>query len=295
MIEEYTVCFLGVVNFWIMLSGDKVLEILRKLFFSTVGLKIFDSIFGIVIMYLIYKIICKIFKSVFNNKMVNSRFEKGHASTIEMLILSIIKYSFIILVVLFLIQNFVGTVGVTITGIIGVALGFASQNILKDILNGVLMTFENQFKVGDYVTINNNSSNALSGIVSSVQFRVTRLKDFNGDYHIIPNGFINEVTNHSRENSRILVDIQVDSMQKSDEVLKIIQGVLNEYSHEDLTEKPQFYGVVSSNEVSTTYRIIGYAKPLSHWKIENEIRIKLMDELLDENIILPVSRYSIVD
>ena len=106
-----------------------------------------------------------------------------------MLILSIIKYSFVTLVILFLIQNFVGTVGVTITSIIGVALGFASQNILKDILNGVLMTFENQFKVGDYITIN-GSGNSLSGIVSSVQFRVTRLKDFNGDYHIIPNGFI---------------------------------------------------------------------------------------------------------
>ena len=99
----------------------------------------------------------------------------------------------------------------------------------------------------------------------------------------------------SRENSRILIDIQIDSMQKSNEILKIIQSVLNEYSHEDLIVKPKFYGVVSSNEISTTYRITGYAKPLSHWNIENELRAKLMDELLDKNVILPVSRYSIVD
>lgn len=284
-----------------MLENKNFFQIIDKFFnnisisLNTFGSKIFDSIVGILIMYLIYKLICKLVKGIFNKKIFNARLERGHAETIEMLMLSIIKYSFITLIVLLLIQNFVGTVGVTITSIIGVALGFASQNLIKDVLNGVLMTFENQFTVGDYITINKNSSNALSGTVSSVQFRITKLKDFNGDYHIIPNGFINEVTNHSRENSRVLVDIQVDSNQKTHEIINIIESVLEKYSHEDLIDKPKFYGIVLLNEISTTYRITGYSKPLSHWKIENELRAKLIDELLDKNIILPVKRYSIVD
>ena len=48
------------------------------------------------------------------------------------------------------------------------------------------------------------------------------------------------------------------------------------------------------NEISTTYRVVGYAKPLSHWKIENELRMVIMDELLDKNIVLPVTRHSIL-
>ncbi len=284
-----------------MVENKNFFQILNKFLnnvsvsLNSFGSKIFDSIIGIIILYLIYKLICKIFKSIFNKKIFNSRLEKGHAQTIEMLVLSIIKYSFVTLIVLFLIQNFVGTVGVTITSIIGVALGFAAQNLIKDVLNGILMTFENQFTVGDYITINKNSSNAISGTVSSVQFRITKLKDFNGDYHIIPNGFINEVTNHSRENSRVLIDIQVDSKQKSQEIINLIESVLDKYSHEDLVEKPKFYGVISINEISTTYRIVGYSKPLTHWNIQNELRVKLIDELLDKNIILPVKRYSIVD
>lgn len=261
--------------------------------FLKFGSKVLDSVTSLVIIYIIYKISCKIFKSMFSKKVFNARLEKGHANTIESLILSIIKYSFITVVVLLFIQNFVGTVGVTITSIIGVALGFASQSVIKDLFNGIFITFENQFTVGDYITINKGSDN-FSGIVDSVQARITKLRDFNGDYHIIPNGFINQVTNHSRKDSRVLVDIQVDSTQKSDDIFKIINVALEKFSHSDITVKPCIYGIVSINEISTTYRVVGYAKPLSHWKIENELRMVIMDELLDKNIVLPVTRHSIL-
>ena len=261
--------------------------------FLKFGSKVLDSVTSLVIIYIIYKISCKIFKSMFSKKVFNARLEKGHANTIESLILSIIKYSFITVVVLLFIQNFVGTVGVTITSIIGVALGFASQSVIKDLFNGIFITFENQFTVGDYITINKGSDN-FSGIVDSVQARITKLRDFNGDYHIIPNGFINQVTNHSRKDSRVLVDIQVDSTQKSDDIFKIINVALEKFSHSDITVKPYIYGIVSINEIRTTYRVVGYAKPLSHWKIENELRMVIMDELLDKNIVLPVTRHSIL-
>lgn len=261
--------------------------------FLKFGSKVLDSVTSLVIIYIIYKISCKIFKSMFSKKVFNARLEKGHANTIESLILSIIKYSFITVVVLLFIQNFVGTVGVTITSIIGVALGFASQSVIKDLFNGIFITFENQFTVGDYITINKGSDN-FSGIVDSVQARITKLRDFNGDYHIIPNGFINQVTNHSRKDSRVLVDIQVDSTQKSDDIFKIINVALEKFSHSDITVKPCIYGIVAINEISTTYRVVGYAKPLSHWKIENELRMVIMDELLDKNIVLPVTRHSIL-
>ncbi len=262
-------------------------------YLSKFGTKLIDTIGSFIILYIIYKIVCKIFRSVFSKKVFNARLEKGHADTIESLVLSMIKYSFITIVVLLFIQNFVGAVGITISSIIGVALGFASQSVIKDLFNGIFITFENQFTVGDYITINKGNDN-FSGIVDSVQARTTKLRDFNGDYHIIPNGFINQVTNHSRKDSRVLVDIKVDSRQKSQDISKIINDSLEKFSHKDLTIKPYIYGVIDINELSTTYRIIGYAKPLSHWTIENELRRKIIDDLLDKNITLPVNRYSIV-
>lgn len=257
------------------------------------GIKILDSIFGFIVIYIIYKIVCKVLKSVLNKKIFNSRIDKGRLHTIQTLVLSIVKYSFITILVLILIQNFVGAVGVTLTSIIGVALGFASQNILKDLFNGVFITFENQFTFGDYITIN-KGSNEFKGIVDSIQVRVTKLRDFNGDYHIIPNGSINQITNHSRKDSRILIDIQVGLSQKSKDVSENINYVLNNYSHDDITVKPYIYGIISTDQVAITYRVVGYAKPLSHWNIENELRKLIMDRLLSENIILPTQRYSIM-
>lgn len=272
---------------------EKMLNSVLK-YLSKFGIKLIDTIGSFIILYVIYKIICKIFRSVFSKKVFNARLEKGHADTIESLVLSMIKYSFITIVVLLFIQNFVGAVGITISSIIGVALGFASQSVIKDLFNGIFITFENQFTVGDYITINKGNDN-FSGIVDSVQARTTKLRDFNGDYHIIPNGFINQVTNHSRKDSRVLVDIKVDSRQKSQDISNIINNSIEKFSHKDLTVKPYIYGVIDINEISTTYRIVGYAKPLSHWTIENELRRKIIDDLLDKNITLPVNRYSIVN
>ncbi len=257
------------------------------------GNKVLDSLFSIIVLYITYKIVCRIFKGFVHRKVFMIKLDESHAKTIEVLILSIIKYSFITLIVLSLIQDFIGAVGVTITSIIGVALGLASQSIIKDLLNGILITFENQFTVGDYISINKGSDN-FSGTVDSVQARVTKLRDFNGDYHIIPNGLINEITNHSRKDSRILINLKVSIDQKSDDVVKVINNILYSYDNENITVKPYIYGVVDSNETGITYRILGYAKPLSHWGIENELRKLIMDELIERKILLPTTRYSIV-
>lgn len=274
--------------------GDLFYQLTNIAFLQSLkfGQKILDFIFGFIIIYIIYKIACKFFKSIFNKKVLSSRLGDGHLDTIKSLVLSIIKYSFVTIVVLLFIQNFVGAVGVTITGIIGVALGFASQNVLKDLLNGILITFENQFTVGDYITINKGGEN-ISGTVEFVRARIVKLRDFNGDYHTIPNGFINQVTNHSRRDSRFLVDIKVDSLQKSEYIFGIINDAIKNVHNEDIIVAPYVCGVVDSNEISTTYRVVGYSKPLSHWKIENELRKVIMDELLDKNVVLPINRHSI--
>lgn len=266
-----------------------ILNLIEGIFtyFITFGYKILDSLLSFLIIYIIYKVSCKIFKNIFSKKILNGRFEKGHADTIELLILSMIKYSFITVIVLMFIQKFIGAIGITITSIIGVALGFASQSIIKDLLNGIFITFENQFTVGDYISINKGDEN-FSGTVESVQARIIKLKDFNGDYHIIPNGFIKQVTNHSRKDSRILIDIKVGSEQKSQIVFDAITCALDKYTHPDISVKPYVYGIVSVNEFSTTYRVVGYSKPLSHWMIENKLRMIIMDELLDKNINLPI-------
>ena len=89
-------------------------------------------------------------------------------------------------------------------GIGGLAVGFGAQNLVKDVISGFFIIFEDQYNVGDYV-----EAAGVAGVVDEVGLRTTRLRDFGGQFHIIPNGEIALVTNHSRGIKRALVKVKI--------------------------------------------------------------------------------------
>ena len=91
-------------------------------------------------------------------------------------------------------------------GIAGIAVGFGAQRLVRDLITGFLLLVEDQYSVGDYITVGK-----FTGIVEEVGLRVTRLRDFNGDLHIIPNGNIENVTNHARGAVRAWVEVKIPS------------------------------------------------------------------------------------
>ncbi|WP_337960997.1 mechanosensitive ion channel family protein [Caloramator sp. mosi_1] len=112
---------------------------------------------------------------------------------------------------------------IAVTGVAGVAIGFGAQNLVKDIISGVFILFEDQFAVGDYVVID-----GLSGFVETIGIRVTKLRDFSGDLHIIPNGTISKVTNKTRGNMRALVDVDIAYEEDIDHAISVIKEVCEE-------------------------------------------------------------------
>ncbi len=175
-------------------------------------------------------------------------------------------------------------------GVAGLAIGFGAQRLVKDLITGFFLLLEDQYSVGDYITVG-----SFSGIVEELGLRVTRLRDFNGDLHIIPNGNIDNVTNHARGDSRSWVDVGVPYEEDLDRVITVIQEVLTELAKKfpEITEGPEVLGVVELNQSQAVIRIQTRTEPLQHWLVEREIRRAVKNRLHREGISWPYPRHVI--
>lgn len=256
------------------------------------GLRI---VFIIVLMYITIKVgnmlIDKFVKRQIES---NARFsmDSQKAKTIGEVLKSVLKYmTYFIGAALILSDAFSG-ISVAMASVGGFALGFGAQSLVKDIINGFFILFEDQYGVGDYITIG-----TFSGIVETIGIRTTVIRDFSGDVHLIPNGTINQVTNHSRGNIRFIVDIDISYEENIDNAIEVISNVCNKYKeeNENIVEPIEVLGVNSLNASSVTIRIIGKTKPLKQWEAERELR-KRIKNVLDENgIEIPYPKTQLVN
>ena len=174
----------------------------------------------IILMWLVVEIISGIINRTVEKQSISDlkfSFDERKSKTIGAVLKSILRYTVYFFGITAILTIIFGGISLTFASIGGVAIGFGSQSLVKDIINGFFILFEDQFSVGDYINIED-----MGGIVESIELRVTKLRDFNGDLHIIPNGLIVRVTNHSRGNMRILVEVDVDSDENVDRVIQVI-------------------------------------------------------------------------
>jgi len=173
-------------------------------------------------------------------------------------------------------------------GIIGIALGFGAQSLVKDFLSGVFMIFEDQYGVGDVVDVGE-----ASGTVEAVSLRVTRLRDLNGTVWYVPNGAILRVGNMSQNWSRAVVDVNV----AYHEDLVRVQRVLREVAH-DLWEDEDFKGLVIEEPEVTgvevfgpdaiTLRVLLKTAPMEQWGVARALRQRLKARFDHEGIEIPL-------
>jgi small conductance mechanosensitive channel len=172
-------------------------------------------------------------------------------------------------------------------GILGIALGFGAQSLVKDFLSGVFMIFEDQYGVGDVVDVGE-----ASGTVEAVSLRVTRLRDLDGTVWYVPNGEILRVGNKSQNWSRAVVDVGVGY----DEDLARARRVLGEVAHdlwedEDyrnvIIEEPEVTGVEALNPDAITLRVLVKTAPLQQWAVARELRQRVKARFDHEGIEIP--------
>ena len=174
----------------------------------------------------------------------------------------------------------------------GFAIGIGAQSLVKDIINGFFILFEDQYGIGDHVTIGK-----FQGIVESIGIRTTNLRDFTGDLHLIPNGSVLEVTNHSRGNIRFIVDVEIAYEENIDETIELIKKVNKKFQekHADkIRGDIKVLGVNSLNSSGVTIRVIGMAVPLSQWEMERELRKEIKIELDNVGIEIPYPKTKII-
>ncbi len=177
-------------------------------------------------------------------------------------------------------------------GVVGVALGFGSQSLVKDVIGGFFIIFENQFAVGEYV-----KAGDFSGIVEEIGLRATRLRDWGGELHIIPNGSITAVTNFNRGKMRALVDIHVPYDEDLDRAMGVMHAVCAETAGEfaeKIIEAPTVQGVIQFGERNAILRVVAYTKANEQWELERELRRRIHKAFLQEGIRIPLAQSFVV-
>ena len=172
-------------------------------------------------------------------------------------------------------------------GVLGVALGFGSQSLVKDVIGGFFILFEDQFAVGEYI-----KAGEFAGIVEEIGLRATRLRDWGGELHIIPNGSINAVTNYNRGKMRALVDIQVPYDEDLDRAMDVMHQACDEVAvefAERIVEPPKVQGVIQFGERNAVLRVIAYTEANEQWALERELRRRIHKAFLREGIRIPLA------
>ncbi|OZM56803.1 mechanosensitive ion channel protein MscS [Lottiidibacillus patelloidae] len=172
-------------------------------------------------------------------------------------------------------------------GIIGLAVGFGAQNLVKDIITGFFIILENQFAVGDYIR-----TSKFEGFVEEIGFRTTKIKSWTGELHIIPNGSIVEVTNFSIHNSIAVVDVGVAYEEDIHEAENVINDLLKELpdKYESMQKPPELLGVQNLGASDVVFRVIAEVKPMEHWKTARALRKEIKNRLDERNIEIPFPR-----
>lgn len=162
-------------------------------------------------------------------------------------------------------------------GVVGIAIGFGAQSLVKDILTGFFIILEDQFAVGDVI-----QTGQFKGTVEVIGLRTTKMLSWTGEVHIIPNGMINEVTNFSVNNSLAVVDVSVAYEADVEKAMDIITNTMKELKHVDLAKEPEVLGVQLMNATGITIRVIAECRPNMHHAIARLMN-KEMKEAFDRN------------
>jgi len=175
-------------------------------------------------------------------------------------------------------------------GIIGIALGFGAQSLVKDFLSGVFMIVEDQYGVGDVIDVGE-----AIGTVEAVTLRVTRLRDLNGTVWYVPNGEILRVGNMSQNWSRAVVDVSVAYSEDLNRVKRVLSEIAHDLWDDDdfrelIIEEPEVTGVEMLAADSVNLRVMIKTLPMEQWAVARELRQRIKSRFDHEGIEIPFAQ-----
>lgn len=214
------------------------------------------------------------------------------AKTLAGLLKSSVRYGIDLIAVLAVLDKLGVPTGTLLAsvGLASLAIGFGAQSLVQDVIAGFFILYENHFDIGDYV-----ETSGVDGIVEEMGLRSTKIRDFGGQLHILPNGAIAPVTNYSRGNMRVLVDVDIPYETPIDDAVTAIEGALAEAPAHipDLIEGPRVLGVNDFGPRGYSIRIWGQAKAMTQWDATRRLRRLVAEGMAKNGIPIAYPTYTL--
>ncbi len=246
---------------------------------------------GLVVYFIVQKIVPRFVKKTIGLQMREK--PKGEVEKRSRTISNVIRNTVGIVIGILVLFTLLAEIGVNIgpalasLGILGLAIGFGAQSLVKDVINGLFILMENQYGVGDVVRVA-----GVAGLVEEVNLRRTILRDLDGIVHYIPNGEINIASNFTKEFSRVNMNISVAYGEDLDRAIRVINRVCAEMAEEKewkgkMIKPPQVLRVDNLGDSGIEIKILGDTLPFAQWDIMGELRKRIKKEFDKEGIEIP--------
>jgi moderate conductance mechanosensitive channel len=209
--------------------------------------------------------------------------------TLDGLGANVLQFFIVIIAGLMVLRSFGLDIGPAVAGlgVVGVAVGFGAQNLVRDYLNGALILIENQFSKGDVIR-----AAGVSGTVEDFSLRRTTLRDLDGVVHTVPNGEILVASNLTRVWSRINLDVMVAYGTDIDKATEVVDGVGRAMGGDPtwkrrVLEAPRVDRVAALGEYGVTLKILGMVRAPDQWAAAGELRKRLLAAFAEHGIEIP--------
>lgn len=216
--------------------------------------------------------------------------EKKREDTLIHIFRGALRVVLIVLAILMILQEFGMKIGPILAGagIVGVAVGFGGQYLIKDVITGLFMILENQYRIGDVVKIDGTE-----GTVQDITLRKTTLRDLDGTVHHINHGSIVLVSNLSKDFARVNLEVCVDYSTNLEHLIDVVDRTGRELAEDpnfkdSIITPPTFLRVQNFADHGIVIKILGDTKPLKQWEITGELRKRLKIAFDREGIEIPL-------
>ena len=178
-------------------------------------------------------------------------------------------------------------------GLGGLAIGFGAQSLVKDLISGFFILWEDSVRVGDVVEVA-----GVSGLVEEVELRTIKLRDLSGNLHVVPNGAIDKVKNMTKDYSYSLFDVRVAYRESVDEVMGILQEIaedlrLDSRFAKDILEPLEMLGVDQFTDAAVMIKCRIKTEPLKQWRVGREMNRRIKNTFDAKGIEIPFPHQTI--
>lgn len=172
-------------------------------------------------------------------------------------------------------------------GIAGLAVGFGGQYLIRDVISGLFIILENQYRIGDVVNFDGTG-----GLVEDISLRMTTIRDLDGTVHHIPHGEIKKVSNLSKYFARVNLNVGVAYSSNMEHVIKTVNTIGSDLANDEkwkpfIIQPPQFLRIDEFGDSAIIIKILGETQPIKQWDVTGELRMRLKVAFDREGIIIP--------